>query len=790
MTYQNIPNELKQLNRWCCWKYEDIGAKKPTKVPYNPITGKHADVTDESTWVSFETVLKHVGDYDGIGFVFTTKDGYSFIDLDDCEGNQADLDRQIKIFREFNSYSEISPSGKGLHIIVKGTVPSGRRRSHIEIYSSARYATFTGKTYPENEPVKPIKDCQSMLTQLWEQMGAGGPATHLFKGDDQEKLKDAEVIEQAINAANSEKFTSLHRGEWNSLYKSQSEADYAYIDIIAFYTQNRNQISRIFRSSALGKRDKAKRKDYIERMINNSFDRMLPPLDFDGFKIALENKINQQKESSDIRAVSATQPNASIAQSVEHSTCNREVVGSSPTASTSSLPPGLLGEIAQFIYAAAPRPVPEIALAAAIGLMAGVCGRAYNVSGTGLNQYVLMLAPTGSGKEAMALGIDRLMNNVRMVAPTSNSFIGPSEIASGQALIKHLSKTSQCFVSILGEFGLRLEAMSSPHANSAEKALKRMLLDLYNKSGFGQVFRPSIFADADKNINATESPSFSILGESTPERFYAALNEDMISEGLLPRFMLIEYNGPRPPLSETHLQANPGWLIDKVGSLVAYCESLMRSVPRRIVNIESDPIADKRCKDFDKFCDQQINGTNKEVLRQLWNRAHIKTLKIAGLIAVGVNPHNPIIMPEFVEWAINMVQSDIRALSAKFEAGEIGKDNNELRQYNDMIRTIKEYCTSPWEQIRAYCGKAHQRLHYDKLIPNEFFTTRTGRLASYKSIKLNGGQYSSGNAIERIQKRLIDDGLLMQVNTRDKTFTDKYGLYQGKLFSATLRFFD
>jgi hypothetical protein len=296
----------------------------------------------------------------------------------------------------------------------------------------------------------------------------------------------------------------------------------------------------------------------------------------------------------------------------------------------------LLGEIAQFIHQAAPRPVPEIALAAAIGLMAGITGRAYNVSGTGLNQYVLMLAATGSGKEAMALGIDRLMNNIRMQVPTSTGFIGPSEIASGQALIKHLSKTSQCFVSILGEFGLRLEAMSSPNANSAEKTLKRMLLDLYNKSGHGQWARSQIFADADKNLSSIDSPAFSILGESTPERFYGALYEDIISEVLLPRFMLVEYNGIRPPLSEHHLEAKPSiMLTEKFASLVANCESIMYQ--KRVINIKSTDEADKLFKSFDKYADQQINGTSKEVIRQLWNSAHIKSLKIAGLITVGVN---------------------------------------------------------------------------------------------------------------------------------------------------------
>jgi primase-polymerase (primpol)-like protein len=68
------------------------------------------------------------------------------------------------------------------------------------------------------------------------------------------------------------------------LYQSQSEADFALVDIVAFYTQNRKQIARIFRLSALGKRDKAKRDRYIEYMVEKSFDRQLPKIDIEGLQ--------------------------------------------------------------------------------------------------------------------------------------------------------------------------------------------------------------------------------------------------------------------------------------------------------------------------------------------------------------------------------------------------------------------------------------------------------------------------------------------------------------------------
>lgn len=735
--FDNIPLELQQLNQWVVWKDD--------KVPYDASSPKSnlASVSDPKTWAPFDVAVSVCkrDNYSGIGFVFSDSDPYCFVDLDNPESDAVKLERQIRIFKELNSYSEISPSGLGLHVIVKAKIPNGRKRQKIEVYSSHRYATFTGNVHHN----VPIAERQDVITQLWEQMGSG-PATQLYGGNQEEKYTDEEIIEQASKAANGDKFRELHTGNWTEIYPSQSEADLAYIDMVGFYTQNRNQIGRIFRSSVLGKRDKARRADYLNWMINKSFDRMLPQLDFDGFKNALQDHLKNNTDNS-INSSEGVLP----------------LEGGGPIDKSSiPIPDGLLGELAQFIYSTSPRPVPEIALAAAIGLMAGICGRAYNISGTGLNQYILLIAKTGSGKEAMAYGIDKLMNSIKMQVPTSSKFLGPSEIASGQALIKYLNKFSACFVSILGEFGIRLQVMSNVHANSAEKALKRMLLDLYNKSGKGQVFRPSIFADAEKNIQSTEAPSFTILAESTPDTFYGALNEEMIADGLLPRFMLIEYEGSRPPLNENHIHVSPPFpLIERFATLTANVEMVMHA--KRVIDVKSNEQAEKILKSFDKYADAQINNSQKDVIKQLWNRAHIKALKISGLLAVGVNPYDPIVTAEQVQWAINMVQSDIKTLSEKFEAGEIGHNTLEVKQGREIIKVMKEYVSTEFATIGPKY-KLNQKMFDDKVIPYAYLSRRLIASAAFRHDK-SGSTY----AIKRAIQVLIDSDRLRQLNKQEMT---------------------
>lgn len=748
MDFNNIPHEMRIYPQWVVWRYEDTDSKKPTKVPYSAKTGHLASVTDPNTWAGFDECVNAMssGWYAGIGFVLTENDPYSFIDLDDTKGDQTALDRQIKIFNEFDSYAERSPSGSGLHIIVKGALPSGRRRSHIEIYSSARYMTMTGDIYRN----APIREYNELLNILWSQMGSGSVAAAVYAGLAEAKESDEEIVARATAAANGKKFADLYAGNWQDYYQSQSEADFALVDIVAFYSQNRAQISRIFRASGLGQREKAKRNDYVSYMLNKCFDRMLPPVDIDGLRNQLNAAIEAKQREEQAQAMAPK-----IAPEV------RQVEMPKPKSDVYSVPPGLVGEVAQFIYAQAPRPVAEIALAGAIGLIAGIVGRAYNISGTGLNQYMLLLAPTGTGKEAIASGIDKLMAQVIRTVPAASDFIGPGEIASSQAVIKYMSRGPTSFSSLVGEFGIYMQQMASVNAPPHLAGLRRFLLDAYNKSGEGKVLRPSIYSDREKNTTAVQSPAFSLIGESTPEKFYEGLHEGLISEGLLPRFTMIEYRGSRPALNPTHLQAVPSFeLVDRLSTICAH--ALMLNSQNKAIHVQQEPNAKSQFDNFDVFCDEQINSSDREVRRHLWNRAHIKALKLAAIVAVGCNPYDPLITPDVASWAINLVIADAKNLLGRFEAGEIGVDNDETKQLANVCKVIKDYVVGSWPEVSKYAGEGAGNLHSNRIIPYSYVQRRLVAVAVFRKDRIG-----STGAIKRALKTLCERGDLQEVSRAD-----------------------
>lgn len=752
---ENIPDEMRVYRQWIVWRYEDRNSPKPVKVPYCARTHNLADVTNPATWVSFEEARHALFSsdwYAGIGFVLTENDPYTIIDLDDPWERKPDgsfkhkdpekiKQSQLKVYEEFNSYAECSPSGTGLHIVTKAKLPSGRRRSSIEMYYSGRYMTMTGNVFRNI----PIVDYNDLANALWAQMGSGNLAAAMYAGTAEAKDTDEDVIRMACDAANGQKFKDLLYGRWMDYYDSQSEADFALVDIIAFYTQNRQQITRIFRASGLGQRDKAKRTDYVKYMLNKCFDRMLPPVDIEGLQ-------HQLRVALEARAL-AEGPPPSQSNEAFIEPANVSVPTLPPqAASVYSVPPGLTGDIAQYIYSQAPLPVGEIALAGGIGLMAGIVGRAYNISGTGLNHYVLLLAGTGKGKEAMQSGISKLMSFIAKTVPASTEFIGPGEIASPQALLKYMASGPKSFVSMVGEFGIKLREMSGPFASVQQVGLRRMYLDLYNKSGSGNSLKPSIYSDRANNTAEVASPAFSMLGESSPEKYYEIINESMISEGFLPRFDVIEYHGPRVPFNYNHMHAQPSFdLINRLGELCAYC--LMLNSQDKHIQVQITQDADRMLKQFNIDCTARINEDPAEVKVQLWNRAHVKALKMAGLIAVGQNHYDPCVNVDNAQWAITLVMADIHNMLRRFDAGEIGEDNDETKQLVKTMAVIKDFITLPWAQVEKYTAGTMAHLHTAKIIPFTYLQRRLAAVAIFRKDR----QGASGS-LKRTLQTLCDRG--------------------------------
>ena len=719
----NIPAELRSLPQWVC-----SGADK---VPVNPRTGQAASVNDPATWGTFEEAL-HAG-MKHVGFVLAPWGDYTIIDLDnkpDKPLTPEQYARMEAILAAFPSYTERSTSGRGYHIIVRGKIPFGVHRDNVEMYSSGRYMICTGDVV---NPL-PVANCQELLDRMYGQMK---PEDSVALVETDEVVEDIDLIEMASCAANGEKFNTLCSGDMTG-YPSQSEADLALLSILAFYTNSNEQVRRLFRMSALGKREKAVKNDtYLNFALSKIRAKQPPPV----------NMADLAANAAAMRAPAPPPLPNPLPPPPPPPIAPVNAVAAPPAQVPGViLPPGMVGDLARYYYSTAIRPVPEIALAAAIATLSGVCGRSYNISDTGLNQYIVLLARTGRGKEGALGGITKLMAAVRPMIPMADQFMGPSAFASGQALLKTVSKRP-CFVSVLGEFGLTLQQISDARANSAEKMLKRVLLDLFSKSGWRDVLLPAVYADSEKNTELVHAPCVTILGESTPETFYEGLDSSHISEGLIPRFMIMEYDGARPARNRNAGAPPAEELKKRFADMLTLSLTTANNGTCCPVQVDAGGMA--LLDSFDAKADTKINSGNT-VEAELWNRAHLKSLRLAGIIAVGVNPHQPVVTAEIAQWAINMVTRDVEGVLARFNKGDVGVGDS--KQLVDLRRVIQGYYDKPAPE--RWAG-----VHSQGLIPYALLLQRTSNMVAFRQDRMG-----ATNALKNSLRSLVDSGELVEID--------------------------
>ncbi|MEW4153675.1 phage/plasmid primase, P4 family [Bacillus thuringiensis] len=258
--YENIPEELKELPQWCCFTLQQRGGKM-TKTPIDANTGQLGKSNDESTWATFEVAMAAMDRFncDGIGFYF--KPPYFGIDIDhvqeeikryqsgDHEGNM------VSEFVEMMcSYTEYSVSGNGIHIIAKGELPKGgRRKGNVEMYDRGRFFAMTGNIVGHYTRV--VEDEYGQVGYLHNkyiakrEVAEASPTSGTPQGID---IPEDELIRIACSSKNGMRFTLFMNGGWEPFYDSQSEADMAFANDLAFWTnRDFHKMDRIFRSSSL-----------------------------------------------------------------------------------------------------------------------------------------------------------------------------------------------------------------------------------------------------------------------------------------------------------------------------------------------------------------------------------------------------------------------------------------------------------------------------------------------------------------------------------------------------------
>lgn len=261
---ENVPAQLQELPHWVLWKYEGQEGTKPKKPPFTT-DGRRASIINPETWTTFPQAIRAYtqwGGYEGLGLILT--EGLTVIDLDNCLDTNGNPDQQAQyILQTSDSYTEKSPSEKGLHVFLLGSVPgTARRRGNVEMYDIARYITVTGQRFLGTPPE--IREDQEIINQIHTRFirppdSTTGPRTAVYQP---QRLSDEQVVEKASKAKNGAKFDMLWSGSRTG-YESASEAHIATAAMLCYWTNgDPAQMDRLFRQSGQFDEETARKWDH------------------------------------------------------------------------------------------------------------------------------------------------------------------------------------------------------------------------------------------------------------------------------------------------------------------------------------------------------------------------------------------------------------------------------------------------------------------------------------------------------------------------------------------------
>lgn len=294
--HDNIPEFLRHRRAWCLWAYTDDTSKprkeKPTKVPWQADMAYRAASNKSKTWRSFGYTLDQYqhrvkdGKAHGLGCFMSPDDDLVGIDIDHCIDADGRLSPEAQeIVRRFRSYTEISPSGKGVRIFASGVKPGHREKNGTyEFYdhTSTRFLTVSGHHLP-GTPLT-VNDRQAACNWYYETFiynkdaspakAHGDTVRHDRTNCTKPRMKEAIQL-----LCQDERWAKLWEGKWEEVYEgdkqkypSRNEADLALCGQLAYYLADADMVNEAFKQSGLY-RDKWDRQDYRDSTIVKAMDK-------------------------------------------------------------------------------------------------------------------------------------------------------------------------------------------------------------------------------------------------------------------------------------------------------------------------------------------------------------------------------------------------------------------------------------------------------------------------------------------------------------------------------------
>ena len=577
-------DDLKDVKQWVCWD-----TRSGRKVPIS-VKGGAASSTDPKTWSSYIEALEcmNINGYDGIGFVFSKDDEFCGVDLDDCIDDDGIIsEKAMSIVDALNSYTEISPSGKGLKIFGRcKELLKGRNREKIEAYTFGRFFTVTRDVIGDCDD---LNDITSHMVSL-----CGQPEPDATENTYDQTDVSPELLRRASN------------------YLAQTPAAIAGCDgdkqlFIA--------VSHLVIGFGLDKNSA------MNLLLGEYNNRCEPP--WEVYDIERKVDIAMEKRQADPRYLSLAGNSVVTVSDDDDSEALAGVMANRkseplPQRFIDRLPPGPIRAMHDYILKTSSRESTGIAFSGALSWYCGLlAGKVMDESGTKTNLYAITLAPSSAGKQAP-------QDAIRSVADASGGTWVSGKVTSDSA-IGMVLKSNPNSLCLWDEVGLFFQKSKG----GVQGTITDLLLDLWG--AVNVKFKLKQYADSEKDI-VIDKPCFGFHGWSTADHFWAGLTRMHLRDGFAGRLLVFD-TGPRAARKRRKFQNPPQELVD----VASYWQGGEGDILDDLGVKENPqaamiPVSDEAEEVFDALWDK-VESFESDDDQAIWGRAPEKARKIALALA-------------------------------------------------------------------------------------------------------------------------------------------------------------
>lgn len=426
------------------------------------------------------------------------------------------------------------------------------------------------------------------------------------------------------------------------------------------------------------------------------------------------------------------------------------------------------GAFMRTIHRGLNRKLDSVSITAALSVLSTLAGRAYNIDDsrtasvrpTGLNLYMVLCAPQGTGKESMADAISDTGRQVDEYADavlgwqgydepepppwladdetlepelftTAAGLLAKRDCASGQALRNNLNRY-RTLLHVSGEFGKILSGINAGVGTGSGgfDTMKREMLDKFMKSGRGSRAGDVVYADRGKLVKGDFPVSYTLVGETTRDSFQLGLSPACLQDGFVSRFLALVHEGERPPID---------WQLDAADTVLPDIVKHNLAIMRRncTANIFNDRVitfsfSDTAVARFQSFVNEQdklIEAAEKaeDILGQATRvRMGLLAKRVAGLLAICDSPEAPVVELHHINWAVMLVNRSRDSL-ARLAQGA-GSD------IEARVAAVREVIAK-WHATRdgKFRGGRFDLYRRHGIIPMRFFHKHLARRHCFRS---------------------------------------------------------